>query len=532
MPVNVIAGCRASGSTWWRAGRLEHADAVPAARVDDDLAGLPRAGRRQPGDEVGEGVVGHGEEHELGAGDDVGHLAHRHPGQEVGGPGEARLRHRRDPGDAGGRPAARAAPEHRADPARTDDSDGEAGGVLDAVHDPTRYRYCGPAARVAAGPHRRRGYGAGVMVPWREAWHDALYGPRGFYRRAEGPAGHFTTSTHGPLGAAPRGGARRLAEREGATHVVDVGCGRGELLTHLHGVRPDLRLTGVDVVERPGACRMPWRGSRSPGGGALPDGLDDLDRRARRRPRVARRRAVHGRRGRGAGAAARSCSSTRRPVRSRSAARRRPTSSRGARGTGPSRTCRCGAGSRSAPPGTWPGPTSSAAVRRGTLLAVDYGHTRGDRPAARHPHGIPRRHARRPGARRVVRPHRARRRRRPRATTRCTTQRDGAARPRRRPRRPPTSRLARTDPAAYLAALARSSAAAALTDPAGLGGVRVGAAPGAADVTAGARGRGTVDGDESPYAVRPPRARRPRRAGLRRPDRLRWVDCPPRSSSP
>ena len=68
-----------------------------------------------------------------------------------------------------------------------------------------------------------------VMVPWREAWHEALYGAAGFYRGAEGPAGHFTTSTHGPLGAALAEAIGRLADREGARHVVDVGCGRGEL---------------------------------------------------------------------------------------------------------------------------------------------------------------------------------------------------------------------------------------------------------------------------------------------------------------
>ncbi|MEU1025014.1 hypothetical protein ABZ366_23525, partial [Streptomyces sp. NPDC005904] len=31
---------------------------------------------------------------------------------------------------------------------------------------------------------------------WREAAETALYGPEGFYRRPEGPAGHFRTSVH------------------------------------------------------------------------------------------------------------------------------------------------------------------------------------------------------------------------------------------------------------------------------------------------------------------------------------------------
>jgi len=89
------------------------------------------------------------------------------------------------------------------------------------------------------------------MIPWRDAWHDALYGPHGFYRRPEGPAGHFTTSTHGPLGARFADALGRLADREGVHSIVDVGCGRGELLTSLAVQRPDLRLTGVDVVARP-----------------------------------------------------------------------------------------------------------------------------------------------------------------------------------------------------------------------------------------------------------------------------------------
>jgi SAM-dependent MidA family methyltransferase len=102
-----------------------------------------------------------------------------------------------------------------------------------------------------------------VYVPWRSAWEQALYGPAGFYRRPEGPAGHFRTSVHvSPLFA----GAvvtllsevdRALGEPE-RLDLVDVGCGRGELLTGvLAALPPSLsaraRLTGVDVVARPPA---------------------------------------------------------------------------------------------------------------------------------------------------------------------------------------------------------------------------------------------------------------------------------------
>jgi SAM-dependent MidA family methyltransferase len=96
--------------------------------------------------------------------------------------------------------------------------------------------------------------------PWRTAVEQALYGPAGFYRRPEGPAGHFRTSPHvGPDLArallvllddvdAALGHPDRL-------DVVDVGAGRGELLTQLRaqsgrfGGR--LRLLGVDLAARP-----------------------------------------------------------------------------------------------------------------------------------------------------------------------------------------------------------------------------------------------------------------------------------------
>ena len=69
----------------------------------------------------------------------------------------------------------------------------------------------------------------------------------------------------------------RLADREGAVHVVDVGCGRGELLAHLAAARPDLRLTGVDVVARPEGLAPSVGWMTSPGGGALPEELTDLE---------------------------------------------------------------------------------------------------------------------------------------------------------------------------------------------------------------------------------------------------------------
>jgi SAM-dependent MidA family methyltransferase len=81
----------------------------------------------------------------------------------------------------------------------------------------------------------------------------ALYGERGFYRRPEGPAGHFRTSVHASLhGSGHLARALlRLARAAGLDAVVDVGAGRGELLRTLHELDPALRLHGVEVAARP-----------------------------------------------------------------------------------------------------------------------------------------------------------------------------------------------------------------------------------------------------------------------------------------
>ncbi|HET6969461.1 MAG TPA: SAM-dependent methyltransferase [Ornithinibacter sp.] len=305
-----------------------------------------------------------------------------------------------------------------------------------------------------------------MTVPWREAWHDALYGPRGFYRRAEGPAGHFTTSTHGPLGTLLAEALGGLADREGATHVVDVGCGRGELLAQLHAVRPDLRLTGVDVVDRPPSLPDAVAWLRSPGGGGLPDGLTaltDVLVVAHEWLDVV------------------PCTVAEVVAPGRVAVLLvDPTTGEESEG-GPLSADELDWCARHWPLDDLPvgarievGATRDAAwadlvrrVRRGTVLAVDYGHTRGDRPV----HGSLT--AYRSGA--LVDPV-------PDGSCDLTahvavdalehdevsTQRD-ALRALGLSAAPPDVALARSDPAGYLAALARSSTTAALTDPRGLG---------------------------------------------------------------
>jgi SAM-dependent MidA family methyltransferase len=83
---------------------------------------------------------------------------------------------------------------------------------------------------------------------------EALYGPSGFYRRTA-PAAHFRTSVH--ASALFAGAVVVLADRlstalGGPLDLVDVGAGRGELLTQVAALAPGrFRLTGVEVADRP-----------------------------------------------------------------------------------------------------------------------------------------------------------------------------------------------------------------------------------------------------------------------------------------
>jgi SAM-dependent MidA family methyltransferase len=106
------------------------------------------------------------------------------------------------------------------------------------------------------------------VVGWRAATQEALYGARGFFRR-EAPAAHFRTSLHAsPLFAEAIG---RLAARTGARTVVDVGAGRGELLSALHRLVPSLTLIGVELAPRPNELpeSIHWRAS-------LPESVPDV----------------------------------------------------------------------------------------------------------------------------------------------------------------------------------------------------------------------------------------------------------------
>ncbi|MEU3982576.1 SAM-dependent methyltransferase [Streptomyces sp. NPDC026672] len=111
---------------------------------------------------------------------------------------------------------------------------------------------------------------AGAWRGWREATEAALYGPGGFYRRPEGPAGHFRTSVHAsPLFA---GAVARLLcrvddalGRPARLDFVDMAAGRGELVTGVLAALPAdvaarTRAHAVEVADRPPglAERVAW----------------------------------------------------------------------------------------------------------------------------------------------------------------------------------------------------------------------------------------------------------------------------------
>ncbi|GAA5067890.1 SAM-dependent methyltransferase [Streptomyces similanensis] len=121
------------------------------------------------------------------------------------------------------------------------------------------------------GTRRAGGATARVWRGWRDAAQDALYGPAGFYRRPEGPAGHFRTSVHAsPLFAVAV--ARLLCRVDGALGrpaelgFVDMAAGRGELAAGVLGALPAevaarTRVYAVEIAGRPDGLdeRIEWR---------------------------------------------------------------------------------------------------------------------------------------------------------------------------------------------------------------------------------------------------------------------------------
>ncbi|MFF4259471.1 SAM-dependent methyltransferase [Streptomyces sp. NPDC001663] len=96
---------------------------------------------------------------------------------------------------------------------------------------------------------------------WRAATQDALYGSDGFYRRPEGPAGHFRTSVHASslFAGAVAGLLGRVDEalgRPARLDFVDMAAGRGELVGGVLAALPAdvaarTHAYGVEIADRP-----------------------------------------------------------------------------------------------------------------------------------------------------------------------------------------------------------------------------------------------------------------------------------------
>jgi len=112
----------------------------------------------------------------------------------------------------------------------------------------------------------------GAWRGWRAAAEEALYGVGGFYRRPEGPAGHFRTSVHAsPLFAGAVAAllcrVDKALGRPAALDFVDMAAGRGELVTGvLAALPPDVvsrtRAYAVELADRPADLdhRIEWLG--------------------------------------------------------------------------------------------------------------------------------------------------------------------------------------------------------------------------------------------------------------------------------
>ncbi|WP_328341844.1 SAM-dependent methyltransferase [Streptomyces violaceus] len=108
---------------------------------------------------------------------------------------------------------------------------------------------------------------------WRTAAQEALYGTGGFYRRDEGPAGHFRTSVHASslfAGAVARLLCRvdEALGRPAALDFVDMAAGRGELAGGVLAALPAevaarTRAYAVEIAGRPAGLdhRIEWLAS-------------------------------------------------------------------------------------------------------------------------------------------------------------------------------------------------------------------------------------------------------------------------------
>ena len=110
-------------------GGVQDLRAVPPGGVHQELAGPHGPGLGEALDQRGQRVVGNGQQHQVGAPEDLGGRDDRHVGQQLrgtpaGGVGDPGDGHRAVPGELQGRG------ERGAHPAGADDADGEPRGAV------------------------------------------------------------------------------------------------------------------------------------------------------------------------------------------------------------------------------------------------------------------------------------------------------------------------------------------------------------------------------------------------------------------
>ncbi|MFC9329698.1 SAM-dependent methyltransferase [Kitasatospora sp. NPDC057015] len=309
-----------------------------------------------------------------------------------------------------------------------------------------------------------------TWMRWRPAMEEALYGAEGFYRRPEGPAGHFRTSVHASglfAGAVARllGEVDELLGRPPELALVDVGAGRGELLAGVLAAVPAelagrLRPYGVELAARPPGLpdAVVWTAAPPEGVTGLlfanewldnvPLDVAELDEGGVLRYREVDTASGRERPGAAVAEADRRWAERWWPVRE------------------PGDFVELG-GPRDA---AWAG--AVATLERGLAVAVDYGHTAGRRPPFGTLAGFRdgREVAAVPDGSRDVTAHVALdAAAAPGVHSLWTTQREALRALGVSGARPPLA-LASSDPVAYLRALGGAGEAAELTDPAGLGG--------------------------------------------------------------
>jgi SAM-dependent MidA family methyltransferase len=247
--------------------RLENAQPMPPAAVDDDLPGDERARDGQTGDQAGQVVVGHCEQDQRSTG--AHFLRHGDVGvrQQHLDPFTRRCRHRTRRDDSvpgGGQGGAEDGPH----PTGSDDADVEStrpvGGEVGRLIGHVRSSPVGvpdgssPVSLVTVATVAEMN----SWLPWSRAIELALYGPDGFYTAdGPGPADHFRTSVHASPQFA-RAVLRLTIDVDAALghpsqlDLIDVGAGRGELLSAVLTEAPDdlrrrLRSIAVERAARP-----------------------------------------------------------------------------------------------------------------------------------------------------------------------------------------------------------------------------------------------------------------------------------------